>query len=106
MPHGESKNCRGYGQPLIFKTMGFEQVLAFHAKHLTPHSCSKNPKLPSVFLPAIEDFGEKVIFLLCEKESIYQVPARNQMQQFDFTLQLKQTAWPWKVHDCEFLPGI
>ena len=104
----EPKDCWRCGQPLIFKTMGAGQTVAFLAKNPdAPHSCTRKPRLPPVFLPAMQDCREQVECMFCQKKQmVYRIPARNEMEQFDYALQFEQISWPWKIHNCGFLSGL
>ena len=55
----------------------------------------------------MQDCKEQVECLFCHnKQKVYRIPARNEIKQFDYALQFEQVTWPWKVHNCGFLPGI
>jgi hypothetical protein len=102
------KSCWGCGQPLVFRIIkgkNGNHCIPFLAKNANvQHSCPKPAKRLPVFLPAMLDCSEKI---KCECGApVYRVPARNEMAQFDFALQFDATSWPWKVHQCGFLPGI
>jgi hypothetical protein len=102
----EPRNCWGCGVPIVFKTMGSRQVVAFSVKNPEePHSCPRRPELPPIFLPAMQDYRKQVECPFCH-EKAYPVPARNEMEQFDYMLLFDRVRWPWEVHKCGILPGI
>jgi hypothetical protein len=102
----EPTDCWGCGQPLIFKTMEAGQIVPFLAKQPdTVHSCPKRRKNPPVFLPAMQDYKKRVNCPFCNTK-VYQVPTRNQMEQFDFALQFERVSRGLKVHPHGLLPGI
>ena len=102
----EPKDCWGCGQPLIFKTMADGKILTCLAKHPDIfHSCPRQPKLPPIFLPALQDCRKRITCPFC-KTKVYQVPSRNQMQQFDYALQFERVSLGLKVHPHGLLPGI
>jgi len=104
----EPIDCWGCGKPLIFKTLLGGKVLPFLAKNPTEvHSCPRPTGCPAVFLPAMEDFRKKVkcAYPSCPS-MVYRVPARNQMEQFDFKLQFDRVALGLIVHPHGLLHGI
>ena len=104
----EPVDCWGCGKPLIFRTLRDGRVLPFLAANPTEvHICPRPAEWPPVFLPAMEDFGNKVkcAFPSC-RTMVYQVPARSQMKQFDYRLQFERVALGLVVHPHGLLKGI
>ena len=104
----EPIDCWGCGKPLIFKTLRDGRVLPFLAKHPTEvHTCPRPADCPPVFLPAMEDFRKRIkcSFASCPA-LVYQVPTRNQMEQFDYKLQFDHVSLGLSVHPHGLLQGI
>jgi hypothetical protein len=109
---GEPQLCWGdCGHRLSFKMMNNRWqhwVVAFQVCTGEAHKCSRSPKFPPVFLPAMQ---ECCVPVECEYSNrmIYGVPTRPKNKETE-VLWFDELVWPWTAHDCPMhntmLPGF